>query len=76
MSPDGGKGGRCRDLPDTRSLKGQAAAIHFSLLASCKHHAHDPWACYRDVLTRLPATLAGASEEELLKLLPHLWNPA
>ena len=54
---------------------GRAAAIHFSLLASCKRHGHDPWVYYRDVLTRLPAMLPGAAEEELLKLLPHLWKP-
>jgi transposase len=55
---------------------GRAAAIHFSLLASCKRHGHDPWVYYRDVLTRLPAMLPGASEEELLGLLPHRWKPA
>jgi len=55
---------------------GRAAAIHFSLLASCKRHGHDPWVYLRDVLTRLPAMLPGASEEELLTLLPHLWKPA
>jgi transposase len=55
---------------------GRAAAIHFSLLASCKRHGHDPWAYLRDVLTRLPAMLPGAGEEELLALLPHRWQPA
>ena len=55
---------------------GRAAAIHFSLLASCKRHGHDPWVYYRNVLTRLPAILPGASEEELLALLPHRWHPA
>ena len=55
---------------------GRAAAIHFSLLASCKRHGHDPWAYYRDVLTRLPAMLPGTNEEELLALLPHRWRPA
>ena len=55
---------------------GRAAAIHFSLLASCKRHGHDPWVYLRDVLTRLPAMLPGASEEELLGLLPHRWRPA
>jgi hypothetical protein len=54
---------------------GRAAAIHFSLLASCKRHGHDPWVYYRDVLTRLPAMLPTASEEELLGLLPHRWKP-
>jgi transposase len=55
---------------------GRAAAIHFSLLASCKRHGHDPWVYLRDILTRLPAILPGASEEDLLTLLPHLWKPA
>ena len=55
---------------------GRAAAIHFSLLAFCKRHGHDPWVYYRDVLTRLPAMLPGASDEELLALLPHVWQPA
>jgi hypothetical protein len=55
---------------------GYAAAVHFSLLASCKRHGHDPWVYLRDVLTRLPAMLPGASDEELLALLPHLWKPA
>jgi transposase len=53
---------------------GRAAAIHFSLLASCKRHGHDPWAYFRDVLTRLPAMLPIASQEELLALLPHRWH--
>jgi transposase len=55
---------------------GRAAAVHFSLLASCKRHGHDPWVYLRDVLTRLPGMLPGASEEELLALLPHRWKPA
>jgi transposase len=55
---------------------GRAAAIHFSLLASCKRHGHDPWVYLRDVLTRLPAMLPRASEGELLALLPHRWRPA
>jgi transposase len=55
---------------------GRAAAIHFSLLASCKRHGHDPWVYLRDVLTRLPAMLPDAREQDLLPLLPHLWKPA
>jgi transposase len=67
---------------------GRAAAVHFSLLASCKRHGHDPWVYYRDVLTRLPAMLpdhadqncvsmpdGAPSEEELLAMLPHRWHP-
>jgi transposase len=55
---------------------GRAAAIHFSLLASCKRHGHDPWAYYRDVLIRLPAMMPAAGDDELLALLPHRWRPA
>ncbi len=55
---------------------GRAAAVHFSLLASCQRHGHDPWASYRDVLTRLPEILPGASGDDLLALLPHRWQPA
>ena len=40
---------------------GRAAAVHFSLLASCKRHGLDPWLYYRDILIRLPAMLPGAS---------------
>jgi len=55
---------------------GRAAAVHFSLLASCKRHGLDPWVYYRDVLTRLPVLLPAVGEEELLALLPHRWQPA
>ena len=55
---------------------GRAAAIHFSLLTSCKRHDLDPWGYYRDILIRLPAMLPGASDEDLLALLPHRWRPA
>ena len=55
---------------------GRAAAIHFSLLASCKRHGHDPWVYLCDVLTRLPAMLPGTSEKEILALLPHRWRPS
>jgi transposase len=55
---------------------GRAAAVHFSLLASCKRHGHDPFVYLRDVLTRLPALLPTAAPETLLPLLPHRWKPA
>ena len=41
-----------------------------------KRHGHDPWASYRDVLTRLPEILPWASGDDLLALLPHRWQPA
>ena len=55
---------------------GRAAAIHFSLLASCKRHGHDPWVYYRDVLTP-PAGHASRApaRKTLLALLPHRWQP-
>jgi transposase len=49
--------------------------ILFSLLAYCKCHRHDPFMYLRDVLTRLPAMLLGAGQEELLALLPDRWQP-
>jgi transposase len=55
---------------------GTAAAVHFSLLASCKRHGQNPWLYYHDVLIRLPAMPPNASEEDLLGLLPHRWKPA
>jgi hypothetical protein len=55
---------------------GQAAAVCFSLLASCKRHGHDPFAYLRDVLTRLPAMLPAAQRDDLSALLPHRWQPA
>lgn len=55
---------------------GRAAAIHFSLLASCKRHGHDPFVYLRDVLHRLPAMLPATQPEDLLPLLPHCWKPA
>ena len=33
----------------------RTAAIHFSLLVSCKRHGHDPFVYLRDALTRQPA---------------------
>ena len=55
---------------------GRAAAIYFSLLASCKRHQHDPFVYLRDVLTRLPVLLPDARPEDLLPLLPHRWQSA
>ena len=54
---------------------GRAAAVFFSLLASCKRHAHDPFVYLRDVLMRSPTMLPAASEDDLLSLLPHRWHP-
>ncbi len=50
---------------------GQAAAIHFSLIASCKRNAVEPFAYLVDVLKRLPSTPAA----ELAELMPNRWKP-
>jgi transposase len=55
---------------------GRAAAVFFSLLASCKRHGHDPFVYLRDVLTRLPTMQPATDEAAFLALLPHRWRPA
>lgn len=58
---------------------GRAAAVHFSLIASCSRHKIDPWAYLRDVLKRLPVLLADTgnrpSTAQLRAILPDLWHP-
>ncbi|MCB4363315.1 transposase [Hydrogenophaga taeniospiralis] len=53
-------------------LAGQRAAVVMSLVQSAKLHGHDPWACLKDVLTRLPTHLNSRIDE----LLPHIWQSA
>ena len=53
-------------------LAGERAAVVMSLLQSAKLNGHEPWACLKDVLTRLPTQLNSRIEE----LLPHKWRPA
>ena len=55
---------------------GRAAAMHFSLIASCLRNAVEPFAYLRDLLTRLPVLLPGASRDTLRSLLPDRWQPA
>jgi transposase len=55
---------------------GRAAAIHFSLVASCRQHNIDPFAYLRDVFTRLPGLGAQPSPAALRELLPDRWQPA
>ena len=50
---------------------GNAAAIHFSLIASCKLNAIEPFSYLVDVLTRLPTT----PKADLAQLLPNHWKP-
>jgi hypothetical protein len=49
---------------------GHAAAIHFSLIASCKMNGIDPFAYLVDVIPRIPLT----AESELGQLAPHRWT--
>ena len=55
---------------------GRAAAIHFSLIASCLRNGVEPFAYLRDLLTRLPTLLVGATRDTLRSLLPDRWQPA
>jgi transposase len=48
---------------------GRRAAILFSLVASCKANAVEPWAYLRDLFTRLPSL----PDDQLDELLPDRW---
>ena len=52
----------------------QAAAVHFSLIASCHRHGLDAFAYLRDVLTRLPLLGLALSRDDLRLLLPDRWT--
>jgi transposase len=52
----------------------QAAAVHFSLIASCHRHGLDAFAFLRDVLTRLPRLGSAPSRDDLRLLLPDRWT--
>jgi len=54
-----------------------AAAIHFSLIATCRRHRVEPWAYLRDLLIRLPVLRdhGQLDAEHMRPLLPHLWRP-
>ncbi len=54
---------------------GRAAAVHYSLIASCARHEIEPFAYLRDILTRLPALLPQVTRENLRALLPDRWRP-
>jgi hypothetical protein len=50
---------------------GQTAAVLRTFIASCKWCGIEPFAWFRDVLSRIPAhSIKGLSE-----LLPHNWKP-
>ena len=52
----------------------QAAAVHFSLIASCHRHGLDAFAYLQDVLTRLPLLGLAPSRDDLRLLLPDRWT--
>jgi transposase len=52
----------------------QAAAVHFSLIASCHRLGLDAFAYLRDVLTRLPRLGPAPSRDDLRPLLPDRWT--
>ena len=49
---------------------GQRAAAVMSLIQSARMNGHDPYAYFKDILTRLPTQQANRVEE----LLPHRWR--
>ena len=51
---------------------GQRAAAIMSLIQSARLNAHDPYACLKDVLMRLPTQ----KNSHISELLPHRWQPA
>ena len=55
---------------------GRAAAIHFSLIASCRRNHVEPLTYLRKLLTRLPALGPSASRDALRDLLPDRWQQA
>ena len=55
---------------------GRAAAVHFSLIATCRRNNVEPFAYLRDLLTRLPALGPSVSRDALRALLPDRWQPA
>jgi transposase len=55
---------------------GHAAAVHFSLIASCHRNSVDPFVYLRDILTRLPTMGADATADQLRPLLPDRHRPS
>jgi transposase len=53
-------------------MAGKRAAVLRSFIASCKRCGVEPFAWFRDVLSRIPAH----SIIRLSELLPHNWAPA
>lgn len=52
---------------------GARAAIHFTVVGSCRHLGIDPFAYLRDVLPKLHELGSKPTEEQLTELLPDAW---
>ena len=52
---------------------GASAAIHYTLVGSCRHLGIDPFAYLREVLPKMHALGAKATDEQLTDLLPDAW---
>jgi transposase len=52
---------------------GAGAAIHFTVVGSCRHLGIDPFAYLRDVLPKLHELGATPTDEQLTELLPDAW---
>jgi transposase len=55
---------------------GQAAAVHFSLIASCRRHDLDPFVYLRDIFIELPKLGSAATADQLRALLPDRRRPS
>lgn len=53
---------------------GARAAIHFTVVGSCRHLGTDPFAYLRDVLPRLHELGSKPTDEQLAELLPDAWT--
>ena len=52
---------------------GVSAAIHFTVVGSCRHIGIDPFAYLREVLPKLHELGAKPTDEQLTDLLPDVW---
>ncbi len=55
------------------AASGANAAIHFTVVGSCRHLGIDPFAYLRDVLPKLHELGAEPKDEQLTELLPDAW---
>jgi len=49
---------------------GQCSAVMYTLIANCQLHGVEPYACLKDMLTRLPRT----TNQEVAQLTPQRWK--